>query len=83
MTYVWPPAIDVIDTPRHHCANIKQQTNNNVFTKEDKILVTVSVLEKGHGAKKFDKKFPNRKRPLSSLARCSFSCSLHFVHIKT
>ena len=39
------------------------------FTKEDKILIKVYRQEKGYGARRIMKEFPNRRRSLSSLSK--------------
>jgi len=40
-----------------------------VFSKEDKVLIDVLCQEKGYGAKKFTKEFPNKKWYQSSLKK--------------
>jgi len=45
------------------------QTITMVFSEEDKVVIKVLHQEKGYGAKKFIKEFPNKNWSLSSLKK--------------
>ena len=49
-------AVDVINSSSMCCVKV----NKMPFTKEDKIVIKMLRQEKGYGAKKFVKEFPDR-----------------------